>query len=94
MGLDPKTLTGAQLRAARGLAGISGEELAERTQLGLSTIRRAEAEDGPVRMTRANTAALITALEGLGVQFLAADKSGGPGVRLALKGAAKRRATD
>lgn len=77
-------LTGAQLRAARALINISGEELAERTQLGLSTIRRAEAEDGPVGTTRANAKLLRTALESLGVEFLDESKEAGAGVRLAL----------
>jgi transcriptional regulator with XRE-family HTH domain len=84
------SLTGPQLRAARALAGISGEELAKRTQLSLSTIRRAESEEGPVKLTRANTQLLMSALEGLGVQFLNADKTGGVGVRFAVKASRKR----
>lgn len=81
--MEPHTLTGAQLRAARALVGLSGEGLAERTHLGVSTIRRAEAEDGPVKLTRANARALVAALEELGVMFLAPDAKGGAGVRLA-----------
>lgn len=91
---NTQTLTGAQLRAARALINISGEELAEKTALGLSTIRRAEAEDGPVSLTRANTLLIRTTLEALGVQFLDAEKSGGAGVRLAIKPPQKRRASD
>ena len=82
---DEFRLTGAQLRAARGLLGISGEELAERTHLGLSTIRRAEAFDGHVTLTRANALLLRTTLVELGVEFIEEDKKGGVGVRLALK---------
>lgn len=86
------TLTGAQLRAARALINISGEELAEKTALGLSTIRRAEAENGPVSLTRANTLLIRATLEALGVHFLDAEKSGGVGVRMAPS--QKRRASD
>lgn len=50
-----------------------------------------EAEDGSVRMTRANAVELISALAGLGVSFLEADKTGEPGARLAIEGAARRR---
>jgi transcriptional regulator with XRE-family HTH domain len=88
-----RSLTGRQLRAARALAGVSGEELAERTNLSLSTIRRAEREDGPVKLTRANTQLLISALEAAGVQFLEADKNGGVGVRLAPKSQRTRQAS-
>lgn len=75
------TLTGAQLRAARGLLDISAEELAEKTQIGLRTIGRAEGENGPVRMTPANAARIIEELERRGVVFID-DEVGGPGVRL------------
>ena len=87
---DPATLTGPQLRAARALLGVSGEELASETRLGLATIRRAEAEAGVVKLTRANAQLIVATLEGLGVQFLAADKTGGPGVRMAIKEARRR----
>lgn len=85
MPFDAGALTGPQLRAARALLGLSGEELANETRLGLATIRRAEAEGGVVRLTRANALLLVATLERLGVQFLAADKVGGPGVRMALR---------
>jgi transcriptional regulator with XRE-family HTH domain len=79
---DPKTLTGAQLRAARALLGISAEELAKRTQLGIATIRRAERTDGAVAMTLANAARVVGALEAGGVQFIP-ENGGGVGVRMA-----------
>jgi transcriptional regulator with XRE-family HTH domain len=75
-------VTGAQLRAARGLLNISASELAERTGLALNTIRRAEGADGPAPITAANAQLLVSTLEGAGVVFIPAD-SLGPGVRLA-----------
>jgi transcriptional regulator with XRE-family HTH domain len=74
-------LTGAQLRAARGLLNLSVSELAERTGLGINTIRRAEATNEPVRSTAANIKLLISTLESAGVIFIPADRLG-PGVRL------------
>jgi len=64
--------------------------LAARTNLSLKTIRRAESERGPVKLTRANTELLISALEALGVQFLDEDKNGGVGVRFAVNASRKR----
>ena len=75
-------LTGAQLRAARALVRLSAEDLAARSGVGVATIWRAEALDGPVKMISANRAAVASALEDAGVVFIAAN-GGGPGVRLA-----------
>jgi hypothetical protein len=67
---DETRLRGDQLRAARGLLDISAEKLAEKTKLGLKTIRRAEQEDGPVPLTRANVERLISVLQEMGIQFV------------------------
>jgi transcriptional regulator with XRE-family HTH domain len=74
-------LTGAQLRAARGLLNLSVAELAERTNLAVNTIRRAEAGNDPVRMTTENLMVLMKTFDDAGVEFIAADERG-PGVRL------------
>lgn len=74
-------LTGAQLRAARGLLNISVTELAERTGLAVNTIRRAESTNGPVAITHGNATLLKTSLEGAGVLFIDPDDLGA-GVRL------------
>ncbi len=47
----------------------------------LVTIRRAEAQDGPIRMMPANLDAIRRALEASGVEFIP-ENGGGPGVRL------------
>ena len=75
------SLTGPQLRAARGLLNISVAELAERTGLAVNTVRRAEATNGPAPSTPANLTLLRNTLETSGVVFIEADHMG-PGVRL------------
>jgi transcriptional regulator with XRE-family HTH domain len=74
-------ITGAQLRAARGLLNLSVSELAERTGLALNTIRRAEGTNGPPPITGANIKLLTSSFEGAGVIFIPPDDLG-PGVRL------------
>ena len=74
-------ITGAQIRAARALLRWSAEALAERSRLGVATIRRAEATDGLPNLTAANVAAVQAALESAGVIFVFEDGHG-PGVRL------------
>jgi hypothetical protein len=78
---DFKTITGGQLRAGRALVRWSAEDLAERSRLGVATVRRAEAQDGPVSVTAANAEAMRFALEGAGVEFIP-ENGGGAGVRL------------
>ena len=70
-----------QLRAARGLLGWSQNELAEAARVGLSTIRRMEASNGPLRGTAENVWKVQKALEEAGVIFINEDELG-PGVRL------------
>ena len=80
MSYDPQTITGAQLRAARALLGISAEELAKRATLGIATVRRAEQQDGPVSMTASNCRRLIETLYEAGVELIP-ENGGGEGVR-------------
>ena len=76
------TVTGAQLRAARGLLNISVSDLSERSGLAVNTIRKAEKTNGPAEVTTASARLLVTTLQSLGVLFIAADQHGA-GVRLA-----------
>ena len=78
---DGSRINGAQLRAARALLRWSAEELASRTRLGVATIRRAEAQDGTVSLTRANSNAIVSALEAAGVRFIP-ENGGGVGAKL------------
>jgi hypothetical protein len=77
-----KSLTSAQIRAARALLRWSAAELAREAALGLATIRRAELSDVETSMTTANDLAVRRALESAGVEFIDEDGGGGPGVRL------------
>ncbi len=78
----PPPLTSAQIRAARALIRWSAEELAKATEIGVSTIRRAELEPSETKMTRVNDQAIRRTLEAAGVMFIDADGGAGPGVRL------------
>jgi ribosome-binding protein aMBF1 (putative translation factor) len=73
-------LTGAQIRAARALLRWTAEDLAESASVGLSTIRRAEAEDGPPSITAANLKLIQMTLENAGIEFITRN-GGGVGVR-------------
>jgi transcriptional regulator with XRE-family HTH domain len=81
---DTKKVTGAQLRAARALLRWSADDLAGKSGVGLATIRRAELIDGETKMTTPNVAAVRTALESAGVEFIG-ENGGGAGVRLKQK---------
>ena len=74
-------LTGRQIRAGRGLLGWTAQELARASRVGVATIRRAETEDGPVRMIAANADALVRTLALHGVELLP-ENGGGAGVRM------------
>ncbi|MFG1328919.1 transcriptional regulator [Xanthobacter autotrophicus] len=74
-------ITGAQIRAARGLIRWSADALAESSKLGVATVRRAESVDGVPTITEANLAAIRAALEAAGVLFIE-QNGNGPGVRL------------
>lgn len=94
MSSKPLVLTGAQMRAARALLGISAEKLADETKLGVATIRRAELKDGDVGMTVVNIERVIETFERLGVKLLAEMGNEGIGVRRFNNRAQKRRLTD
>ena len=71
----------AQLRAARGLLGWSQSQLAKVSDVGLSTVRRMEGSDGPLRGTAENVWKVQRALEDAGVIFID-ENDEGPGVRV------------
>ena len=79
--MNSKSLTSAQIRAARSLIRWSAEDLARQSSLSVATIRRAELTDDETSMTAANDLAVRRALEAAGVEFID-ENGGGPGVRL------------
>jgi hypothetical protein len=80
-------ITGAQIRAARALLKWSGRELSERCGVSYPALQRAEAVDDMPNMQTRNLAAIKSALEDGGVQFIDGlySGSGGPGVRLSTR---------
>lgn len=66
---------------ARGYLKWSVRELAEKANLGISTIQRMEAVDDVPTASARNLAALQSSLEAAGVEFVR-ENGGGPGVRL------------
>jgi transcriptional regulator with XRE-family HTH domain len=80
---------GPQIRAARALLGIGQQELSTLAQVGINTVKRAESLEmtGSVRTLWK----IQTALEAAGVEFIPADETRGPGVRLKKHGAQKIR---
>jgi transcriptional regulator with XRE-family HTH domain len=74
-------VTGRQIAAARTLAGINQDELADRANISVPTLRRMEASAGGAAGLPNNVAAVRTALEAAGVEF---TNGGQPGVRMKL----------
>ena len=75
-------ITGSQVRAAKALLRWSGDELAKKAGIAISTIRRIEAEDGVLSTANIKTIdAVQKALEQAGVEFIGTpDRQ--PGARL------------
>ncbi len=75
------SITGGQIRAARGFLQWTAVDLARNAKLGLSTVRRAEDARGFPPLTAANLEMIRRTLEAAGVVFIAQNGMG-PGVRL------------
>ena len=74
-------ITSCQIRAARALINWSARELAEKSGVGVATIRRMELADGVPSSNAQNLELIQKTLEGLGVEFVGASEDR-PGVRL------------
>jgi predicted transcriptional regulator len=70
-----------QIKAARALLAWSQDDLAAAADVSVPTIKRLEAQDGPLGGRSETGNKMISALESAGVEFLD-ENSGGPGVRL------------
>jgi hypothetical protein len=78
-------VTGAQIRAARGLLGWSASRLARAAGCALRTVQRAEVAVGIPQMQVRTVERIQAALEAAGCEFIPesqASKGGGPGVRI------------
>ena len=76
-------ITAGQLRAARGLLGWSQADLAENAGIGLSTVKRMEASDGPIRGIADSIWKVQRALEAAGISFFE-EQEKAVGVKLNL----------
>jgi predicted transcriptional regulator len=70
-----------QVKAARSLLAWSQEKLAAAAQVSVPTIKRLEAQDGPLGGRDETGLKIRSALESAGVEFID-ENGGGPGVRL------------
>jgi len=78
-------ITGAQLKAARALLGISQRQLADISALSIPTIQRMESSVDVVRGNVDSLVKVVEALENAGVEVIGIDavsSAGGRGVRL------------
>jgi predicted transcriptional regulator len=73
--------TGAQIRAARGLLGISAKDLALLARIGWATVQRIESSDSTASRRYDTLERVKAALEAQGIEFLG-DPDTSPGVRL------------
>jgi transcriptional regulator with XRE-family HTH domain len=71
----------AQIKAARALLGLGQLQLSKLADLGITTVKRIELSEGPSGSVR-TLLKLQSALERAGVEFIPADATKGPGVRL------------
>jgi transcriptional regulator with XRE-family HTH domain len=74
-------ISGVQIRCARSALRWSVQELGGRSMVSTSTIKRIEAQDGVSSATSANLAALKSALEAAGIEFIGTPDDG-PGIRV------------
>jgi predicted transcriptional regulator len=70
-----------QIKAARALLDWSQEQLAASAEVSIPTIKRLEANDGPLGGRGLTVEKILTSLEAAGVEFID-ENGGGPGVRL------------
>ena len=70
-----------QVKAARSLLAWAQEQLAAAADVSIPTIKRLEAQDGPLGGRDETGAKIRSALESAGIEFID-ENGGGPGVRL------------
>jgi transcriptional regulator with XRE-family HTH domain len=70
-----------QIKAARALLDWSQDQLAGEAGVSIPTIKRLEAQDGPLGGRGETATSIRSALEAAGIEFID-ENGGGPGVRL------------
>jgi len=70
-----------QVKGARALLAWSQEQLAAEADVSIPTIKRLEAQDGPLGGRDETGIKIRSALEAAGIEFID-ENGGGPGVRL------------
>jgi transcriptional regulator with XRE-family HTH domain len=74
-------ISSGQIKAARMLLGWKGQDLADKSGVGITTLRRYEAQDGIPNANKFVIKAIKTCLEDAGVIF-SGDPLTDPGVKL------------
>ena len=74
-------ISSGQIKAARALLGWKGRDLADKSGVGITTLRRYEAQDGIPNANKFVIKAIKTCLEEAGVIF-SGDPLTDPGVKL------------
>jgi transcriptional regulator with XRE-family HTH domain len=74
-------LTCGQVRGARAMLRWTIKELADQTKVSVSTLKRIENENGPVRTTIDTLVKLHQCFTAMGIIFLEDDGLNGPGLR-------------
>ena len=74
-------ISSGQIKAARALLGWKGRDLADKSGVGITTLRRYEAQDGIPNANKFVIKAIKTCLEEAGVMF-SGDPLTDPGVKL------------
>lgn len=77
-------MNGEQIRAARALAGMTAQELADAAGISYPTVQRLDAARGPLSARHDTVEAIRKALEARGIQFLD-DGQVASGVGVSLK---------
>jgi hypothetical protein len=78
-----KMIEAAQIRAARALLGVNQVKLSEWAAISVGTVKRIEGTS-EIRGAAETLWKIQRALEQAGVEFIGADETKGPGVRLKL----------
>ena len=72
----------AQVRAARALLGWTAKDLAQKANVGISTVQRVENAEGTPNVHASNLASIQSTLESAGIEFTNGDA---PGIRMRRK---------